>query len=174
MMTGIYFLPGGVLGPLLLGGFLGLASRGIWPSPIRYWKLKQEMDASGAKPTVPWMKIVGWPSGQYIDEVLLHLKETAQPETLPSLFRNQIPKDEEFRIMKKDIELDGKKRPEGDNAPCLMCQPNKSLNCSLIYLPKMQCCAVSAIVAPTKKMRPTPSANISRERHATTRTTTSL
>jgi hypothetical protein len=88
------------------------------------------------------MKIVGWPTGQYIDEVLLQLKETAQPETLPSLFRNQIPKDEEFRIIKKDIELDGKKRPDGDNAPCPMCTPNKFLNCSLVYLPKMQCCAV--------------------------------
>ncbi|HEV2040958.1 MAG TPA: hypothetical protein VGT81_13100, partial [Casimicrobiaceae bacterium] len=32
---------GGVLATsttdILLGGFLGLASRGIWPSPIRYW-----------------------------------------------------------------------------------------------------------------------------------------
>jgi hypothetical protein len=94
------------------------------------------------KPVLPWQKIVGWPSRQFIESVLLHLKETAEPETFPQLYRNQISKDEEFRIIKKDIELDGKKRPEGDNAPCPMCTPNKFLTCSLIYLPRMECCAV--------------------------------
>lgn len=93
-------------------------------------------------PDLPWKTVIDWPSQEFIDDVLRHLKDTAQPETLPTLYRNKLAKNTEFRIVKKDIVLDGKKRPNGDDAPCPMCTPNKFLTCSLVYLPSLKCCAV--------------------------------
>jgi hypothetical protein len=100
------------------------------------------VNSKQTKPTLPWRPFREWPPGPFVESVLQHLKDTAQPETMPSLFRNQISKNEEFRIIRKDITLDGTKRPEGDNAPCPMCTPNKFLTCSLVYLPNIQACAV--------------------------------
>ncbi|MGD9839498.1 MAG: hypothetical protein AB7F72_09860 [Afipia sp.] len=97
--------------------------------------------SKSSKPVLPFRPIRDWPSGQFVETVVLHIKETGQPETMPSLFRNQIAKTEEFRII-RPIEIDGKKRPEGDHAPCPMCTSNRFLAGHLVYLPKLQACAV--------------------------------
>ena len=72
---------------------------------------------------------------------MAHLKATAQPETCDLLYRNKLSKHTKFKIVKK-INLDQRKRPEGDQAPCPMCQPNKFLKGALVFLPELRCCAV--------------------------------
>lgn len=94
------------------------------------------------KPILPFQRQLGWPTAIFIDDVMQHLRRTSQPETHEGLFRNRIAKDVEFYIIRPDIELDGRHRPAGDNAPCPMCATNKFLKCSLIYVPSLQCCAV--------------------------------
>lgn len=91
---------------------------------------------------LPFRKLKSWPLEDFVETVLVHLRDTAQPETCDLLYRNPIPKDVDFLIVRKNLTLDGMKRPLGDNAPCPMCQPNKFLTCSLVYIPKMECCAV--------------------------------
>ena len=92
--------------------------------------------------TLPWRRFTSRPLVPFIDEVIRHLNETAQPETFEALYRNPIPKDVQFFILKPDIVLDGRKRPNGDLAPCPMCTPNKYLTGSLIHIPSMECVAV--------------------------------
>lgn len=94
------------------------------------------------KQLVSWRPFPERPLGMFVESVIQHLKDTAQPETMEALYRNPIPKDVEFYIIKKDIVLDGRKRPEGDNAPCPMCTPNKFLTGALIHIPSLQCVAV--------------------------------
>jgi hypothetical protein len=91
---------------------------------------------------LPFQRQTSFPSSVFIDDVMAHLRETASPETHPGLYRSPIPKDVGFLIVREKIELDGRKRPEGDNAPCPMCSTNKFLKCSLVYIESMECCAV--------------------------------
>jgi hypothetical protein len=90
---------------------------------------------------LPYRQFKERPTSIFIDHVTARLRETELPEDIPELFRNRIPKDAKFFIIKK-IDIDGKKRPEGDQAPCPMCTPNRFLSGALVWLPEMQCCAV--------------------------------
>jgi hypothetical protein len=92
-------------------------------------------------PELPFQPVKDWPTNIFIDQVLAHLKASAQPETCDLLYRNKLPKNTKFRIVRK-VNLDQRKRPEGDQAPCPMCQPNKFLKGALVFLPELQCCAV--------------------------------
>lgn len=49
------------------------------------------------KPQLPWRPFKDRPTGIWIDETVERIKQTAQPETIESLFRNHIPKDTKFR-----------------------------------------------------------------------------
>ena len=87
------------------------------------------------------------PGQDLIDQFLAHLRETPQPETFPGLYCGAIEKTEPFLIL-KPFDIDRKKRPARDKAPCPMCQPNKYLSGTLIYTPRLMvvaaighCCA---------------------------------
>jgi hypothetical protein len=91
----------------------------------------------------PSRRVFRTPPGNYlIEEFLAHIRRTGQPETFPGLHRGPIAKTEPFLLLKK-FEVDRRKRPGGDLAPCPMCQPNKYLRGSLIFLPDLR--AVAAI-----------------------------
>jgi hypothetical protein len=88
------------------------------------------------------------------------IKETAQPELIESLYRNHIPKDARFRVLKHLITVEGTKRPEGDHCPCPMCTPNRFLTGSLVWFPDLQfcafignCCANDDVLAEAEKER---------------------
>src|SRR4051794_13179409 len=90
---------------------------------------------------LPYRSVRDWPTSIFIDEVFAHLKGTAQPETCELLYRNHLAKSTKFRKV-RPVELDGRKRPEGDMAPCPMCTPNRFLSGNLVFLPELSCCAV--------------------------------
>jgi hypothetical protein len=109
---------------------------------------------------LPWRPFKDRPSGIWIDQTVRRIKETAEPEGIESLFRNQIPKDAKFRTLKHLITMDGKKRPKSDNAPCPMCTPNRFLTGSLVWFPDLQfcafignCCANDDVLAEAEKER---------------------
>lgn len=91
--------------------------------------------------SLPWRPFNDRPTGIWIDETVERIKETAQPELIESLYRNPIPKDSKFRVLKHLITVNGTKRPNGDNCPCPMCTPNRFLTGSLVWFPDLQCCA---------------------------------
>src|SRR6187200_1371652 len=91
--------------------------------------------------SLPFRRLADRPSTVFVETVLKELRDKASPELIEELYRNPIPKDVQFFILRQ-VELDGLKRPNGDNAPCPMCMPNKFLRGALIYIPVMQCCAV--------------------------------
>jgi hypothetical protein len=112
------------------------------------------------KSQLPWRPFKDRPTGIWIDETVQRIKDTAEPEGIVSLFRNQIPKDAKFRTLKHLITIDGKKRPKGDNAPCPMCTPNRFLTGSLVWFPDLQfcafignCCANDDVLAEAEKER---------------------
>lgn len=76
------------------------------------------------------------------DQFKQHIEATASPETFPGLHPGPIPKNAKF-IKLQEFELSGAKRPDGDHAPCPMCQPNKYLRGFLAWFPELQ--AVAAI-----------------------------
>lgn len=90
---------------------------------------------------LPWRPFIDRPTGIWIDETVERIKQTAQPELIESLYRNPIPKNSTFRVLRHLITVDGTKRPEGDNCPCPMCTPNRFLTGSLVWFPDLQCCA---------------------------------
>ena len=101
------------------------------------------------------------PPGQYlVEEFLAHIRQSGQSETFPGLHPGPIAKTEPFLLL-RPFEIDRRKRPEGDLAPCPMCQPNKYLRGSLIYLPDLKaiaaighCCAdKDNIVAASREYR---------------------
>lgn len=81
------------------------------------------------------------PLPSFHEQIRAHIREHAQPELILDLRHEPIDKDEYFEIL-CEIDLEGKKRPEGDMAPCPMCQPNKFLRGRLCYFPRLQCCAI--------------------------------
>jgi hypothetical protein len=91
------------------------------------------VSVSQSSDLLPWRPCKDRPTSFFIEEVLQHLKKTAQPETMPGLYRNPIPKDANFYTIRK-ITLDRRKRPDGDRAPCPMCTPNKFLEGSFVWL----------------------------------------
>lgn len=109
---------------------------------------------------LPWRPFNDRPSGIWIDETVERIKETAQPELIESLYRNPIPKDARFRVLKHLITVNGTKRPKGDNCPCPMCTPNRFLTGSLVWFPDLQfcafignCCANDDVLAEAEKER---------------------
>jgi hypothetical protein len=93
------------------------------------------------------------PTHTFIDEVLDIIRETGQPELCEGLFHGRIPSDVPYKILHR-IDIDRKKRPQRDMAPCPMCTPNRFLGGSLVYVPSLQvaavighCCAQHAAVA---------------------------
>jgi hypothetical protein len=115
---------------------------------------------SSDKPQLLWRPFKDRPTGIWIDETVQRIKQTAEPEGIESLFRNQIPKNAKFRTLKHLITIDGKKRPKGDNAPCPMCTPNRFLTGSLVWFPDLQfcafignCCANDDVLAEAEKER---------------------
>jgi hypothetical protein len=112
------------------------------------------------KPQLPWRPFKDRPTGIWIDETAQRIKQTAEPEGIESLFRNQISKDAKFRTLMHLITIDGKNRPKGDNAPCPMCTPNRFLTGSLVWFPDLQfcafignCCANDDVLAEAEKER---------------------
>jgi hypothetical protein len=112
------------------------------------------------KPQLPWRPFKDRPTGIWIDETVRRIKETAAPEDIESLYRNQIPKNAKFRTLKHLITIDGKKRSKGDNCPCPMCTPNRFLTGSLVWFPDLQfcafignCCANDDVLAEAEKER---------------------
>jgi hypothetical protein len=81
------------------------------------------------------------PTGTFIEEVVAHIKRTGQPETIEALYHGRLPSNAKYRILRK-IEIDGKKRPNGDLAPCPMCTPNRFLSGAIVWLYDLQVCAV--------------------------------
>ena len=59
--------------------------------------------------------------------------KTGQPELCDELFRGRLPNDVEYRILKR-VDIDRRKRPKGDLAPCPMCTSNRFLRGSLVYV----------------------------------------
>jgi hypothetical protein len=87
------------------------------------------------------------PGQDLINKFMAHIRETGQPETFPGLYCATIAKTEPFLILKR-FDIDRKKRPARDKAACPMCQPNKYLSGTLIYIPRLlaiaaigHCCA---------------------------------
>lgn len=80
--------------------------------------------------------------GKYIiDEFLSHVRETDSPETFAGLYTAPLGHGEPFEKL-KDFEVNRKKRPDRDMAPCPMCHsPNKYLNGELVYLPRLKALA---------------------------------
>jgi hypothetical protein len=116
--------------------------------------------SSSSKPELPWRPFRDRPTGVWIDETVARIKETAQPELIESLYRNHIPKDARFRVLKHLITVEGTKRPEGDHCPCPMCTPNRFLTGSLVWFPDLQfcafignCCANDDVLAEAEKER---------------------
>ena len=89
----------------------------------------------------PYQRYRDRPSGILVDEVAEHVRRTAQPETFPKLYRGKLPSSARHHILRK-IEIDQKKRPEGDRAPCPMCTPNRFLNGFLVWLPELHVASV--------------------------------
>jgi hypothetical protein len=104
------------------------------------------------KQELTYRPVLDWPSSIFIQNVIAHLKTHAQPETCDLLYRNRIPKTTKFRIVQR-IELGGRKRPDGDLAPCPMCTTNRFLSGALVYLPDMLCCAVIGHCCASKEAR---------------------
>lgn len=93
------------------------------------------------------------PTTFFCDEVSEFIGKTGQPEKHPDLYTAPIPKDAPYKILRK-IKIDGKKRPDGDMAPCPMCSPNRFLEGELVHVPSLQavavigrCCATHAAQA---------------------------
>jgi hypothetical protein len=93
------------------------------------------------------------PSTIFCDEIVEAIRKTGEPEKCPELYTDRVPKDAKYEILRR-IVIDGKKRPNGDYAPCPMCTPNRFLEGDLVYLPEMQatavigrCCAAHAAQA---------------------------
>jgi hypothetical protein len=124
---------------------------------------KSDRKSRGVKDStteLPWRPFNDRPTGIWIDETGARIKETAQPELIESLYRNHIPKDARFRVLKHLITVDGIKRPQGDNCPCPMCTPNRFLTGSLVWFPELQfcafignCCANDDVLAEAEKER---------------------
>lgn len=109
---------------------------------------------------LPWRPFSERPTGIWIDETVARIKNTAQPELIESLYRNPIPKDARFRVLRHLVTVDGKKRPAGDHCPCPMCTPNRFLTGSLVWFPDLQfcafignCCANDDVLAEADKER---------------------
>ena len=82
------------------------------------------------------------PSQVFVDQVCDHIARTGQPETHPELFRGRLDKAESFIQLKK-LEIDTRRRPEGDLAPCPRCHSqNKFKEGWLVYLPERGAVAV--------------------------------
>ncbi len=81
------------------------------------------------------------PTKFFCDEVSDFIGKTGQPEKHPDLYTGPISKDATYTILRK-IKIDGKKRPEGDMAPCPMCSPNRFLEGELVHVPSLQAAAV--------------------------------
>ena len=86
-----------------------------------------------------------------------HIERTASPETFPGIHPGPIPKSAKFKIL-LPFEISGQKRPEGDRAPCPMCQPNKYLRGALVWFPELEavapighCCADKENMAAAKE-----------------------
>src|SRR5258708_261358 len=60
------------------------------------------------KPQLPWRPFKDRPTGIWINETVQRIKQTAEPEGIESLFRNQIPKDAKFRTLKHLITIEGR------------------------------------------------------------------
>ncbi len=121
---------------------------------------RKSRGVKGSLVELPWRPFKERPSGLWIDETAARIKETAQPELIESLYRNRIPKDARFRVLRHLITVNGTKRPEGDSCPCPMCTPNRFLTGSLVWFPELQfcafignCCANDDVLAEAEKER---------------------
>jgi hypothetical protein len=83
----------------------------------------------------------------FVNQIRDLIQQTGLPEDIPELYRGQISRDEKFYRL-ADVHIEKGKRPNGDNAPCPRCTPNKFLSGVLAYLPRLEavacighCCA---------------------------------
>lgn len=86
-----------------------------------------------------------------------HVNQTNSPETFPGIHLGPISRFTKFKIL-QEFELIGKKRIGSERAPCPMCQPNKYLKGSLVWLPELEaiaaighCCADKVNLAAARK-----------------------
>ena len=99
---------------------------------------------------LPFRQFTTEPTKLFVDQVAEHIKQTGQPETCDGLFRGQLDQDTRYRILRK-INIDRRKRPEGDRATCPMCTPNRFLEGAIVYCHEIgvvavigHCCATHA------------------------------
>ena len=93
------------------------------------------------------------PTIDFQDAVVREVAKTGEPEKVDGLFTGRIPRDAKYEILRR-IVVDGRKRPNGDMAPCPMCTPNRFLEGDLVHLYEMKvvavigrCCAAHAAEA---------------------------
>jgi hypothetical protein len=90
----------------------------------------------------PYRPFPDRPSGTFVQEVAEKIKETGQPELVVGLYRGKIDRSANFRILRK-IQIDRKKRPNGDMAPCPRCgREDHFLEGVLAWFHQLQFCAV--------------------------------
>lgn len=112
------------------------------------------------------------PLPTFIEQVRARIREHGQPELIGELRQDPIHKDEYFEIL-AEIDIEQLRRPEGDLAPCPMCQPNKFLQRRLCWFPALQCCAIIDTAAPTSYIAPRPSSGSRRPAFSSGRRTIS-
>lgn len=93
------------------------------------------------KDAPPYRRFKDSPATPFIEAVVAHIKETGEPETFDGLYRGRLPVDAKYKIIHR-IQIDGRKRPNGDHAPCPMCTPNRFLKGVLAWFYELQVCAV--------------------------------
>lgn len=82
------------------------------------------------------------PTDAFVQEFIKFVRETGCPEEFPGLFWGTISEDEEYILLKKDFQIDIKKRAKRDRAFCPRCnQKNKYLKGSLAYFPHLKIAA---------------------------------
>jgi hypothetical protein len=82
------------------------------------------------------------PSTILQDQWMKFIAETGQPELIQELNHGPIPKDANYKILKR-VYIDRKKRPNRDMVACLMCYAkNKFLRGSLVFIYDMNISAV--------------------------------
>lgn len=90
---------------------------------------------------LPYLRFKDSPTPSFVEAVVAHIKATGEPETFDGLYRGRLPVDAKYKIIHR-IQIDGRKRPNGDHAPCPMCTPNRFLKGVLAWFYELQVCAV--------------------------------
>jgi len=90
------------------------------------------------------------PTSLFVDAIADHIKRTGEPETAPGTYKGAIDRGARYRIL-RPVDIDRRKRPQGDMAPCPMCTSNRFLRGVIAYFMDLgfvavigHCCAEHA------------------------------